>query len=580
MRALANITPLGSTADTTLPGLLDQLGAKFGANTALVSQDDRVSYSELARRSNQYSRWALDQGIRPGDVVCLLMLNCPDYAAIWLGITHVGGVVALINTNLTGDALSHSLVVASPKHIIAGAELLAAAESIRPHLAPDIQCWQHPSGAASWAVLDRERYPGEPLHAGERRAVSIRDTALLIYTSGTTGLPKAARVSHYRILEWSFWFAGMMDAGPGDRLYNCLPMYHSTGGVVGIGSMLVNGGTVVIRQRFSLRRFWDDIVAEACTLFLYIGELCRYLANAPPQARETEHALRLCVGNGLRGDIWEGFQNRFHIPRILEFYASTEGNVALYNCDGRPGAIGRVPSFLAHRFPVALIACDPQTGRPHRGPDGHCIRCQPGEVGEAVGKILVADGDTARPFEGYTDRSASDAKILRDVFAKGDAWFRTGDLMRRDDSGFYYFVDRIGDTFRWKGENVSTTQVAEVISRCAGVAEAVVYGVELPGNDGRAGMAAITIRPGFSLDILHAHLAAHLPEYARPVLLRICASLEMTGTFKPIKNRLTQEGYDPGAGTDEIHVRDPSGQGFARLDAPMLERLRSGAVRL
>ncbi len=405
------------------------------------------------------------------------------------------------------------------------------------------------------------------------------DTALYIYTSGTTGLPKAAKVSHFRLMQWSHWFAGMMDTRSSDRMYNCLPMYHSIGGVVATGATLVNGGSVVLRQRFSASHFWDDVVEWNCTLFQYIGELCRYLVNSPPHPREAEHRLRLCCGNGLRPDVWDEFKRRFRIPQILEFYAATESNFSLYNCEGKPGAIGRIPSFLAHRIPVALIKFDIETGEPIRNEEGFCIRCSANEVGEAIGKILDGSSPGSR-FEGYTDKEASDRKILRNVFVNGDAWFRTGDLMRRDESGYFYFVDRVGDTFRWKGENVSTTEVADTISAYPGVIEAVVYGVAIPGTEGRAGMAAIVVSEDFDLVAFRQHLAERLPEYARPLFLRIRCEIEMTATFKPKKQDLSREGYDPNITADAIYFDDRVRQSFVKLDAVLYERLQNGNVRL
>jgi fatty-acyl-CoA synthase len=269
-------------------------------------------------------------------------------------------------------------------------------------------------------------------------------------------------------------------------MYNCLPMYHSVGGVVATGAVLVAGGAVVIRERFSASRFWDEIARWDCTLFQYIGELCRYLAAAPPHPSETGHRLRLACGNGLRGDIWEAFQQRFNIPRILEFYAATEGSFSLYNCEGKPGAIGRLPPYLAHRFPVAIVRSDLDTGDVVRGPDGRCLRCAPDEVGEAIGRLSEAGSGTGGRFEGYTDPGATDKKILRNVFAEGDAWYRSGDLMRKDRAGYVYFADRIGDTFRWKGENISTNEVEEIVAHCPDVTDAVVYGVPIPDADGRA----------------------------------------------------------------------------------------------
>ncbi len=579
-RALGNIAPLERGATRTLPSLLDGLAATHGLRIALRCEHDCVTYAGLAQRCNQYARWALRQHVMAGDVVAVLLPNCADYAAIWLGITRIGGVAALINSNLRGDALRHSISVATPRHIIVGAELAPALASIREALPTEISIWLHggaPAADTPWLRLDRTLFAAGPLDSAEDRAVQARQTALLIYTSGTTGLPKAARVSHYRVLEWSFWFAGMLDSNPSDRLYNCLPLYHSTGGVAVLGAMLVNGGSVEIRRHFSARRFWDDVVAHECTLFLYIGELCRYLLAVPSQPRETQHRLRLCCGNGLRGDIWRAFADRFHIPRILEFYASTEGNVALYNVEGKVGAIGRVPSFLAHRFPVALIECDTETAAPRRGADGFCIRCPPGAVGEAIGKIVATEEAGPRGFEGYTETDATERKVLRDVFAPGDAWFRTGDLMRRDAAGFFYFVDRLGDTFRWKGENVSTTQVAEAIGACPGVTGAVVYGVVVPGTEGRAGMAAITTTADFDLADLHDTVRNSLPAYARPLFLRHCDTLQTTGTFKPIKATLVAQGFAPDGA---VYVDDPAAQAYRPLDAATYAAIAGGSIRL
>jgi fatty-acyl-CoA synthase len=383
-----------------------------------------------------------------------------------------------------------------------------------------------------------------------------------------------------RLMQWSHWFAGMMDTRPSDRMYNCLPMYHSIGGVVATGAMLVSGSSVMVRREFSASRFWDEVVNWNCTLFQYIGELCRYLVNSPAHPREADHRIRLCCGNGLRPDIWHTFQNRFQIPQILEFYAATEGNFSLYNCEGKPGAIGRIPSFLAHRFPVALIKLDRDAGEPVRDEDGFCIRCFTNEAGEAIGEIIDDDTHPGSRFEGYTDKEAAKKKILRNVFVAGDAWFRTGDLMRKDAKGYYYFVDRIGDTFRWKGENVSTTEVAEAIAACRGVVEAIVYGVSIPGTEGRAGMAAVVVTNDFDLLAFRRHLVQHLPEYARPLFLRIRDVIETTGTFKPNKQQLSREAYNPAGIADPVYFNDRMRAALVTLDAALYERIRSGDLRL
>jgi fatty-acyl-CoA synthase len=502
--------------------------------------------------------------------------------AIWLGVTRIGGIVALINTNLVGNQLLHAINLVAPRHVIAGGEFVDALVVVLPQLAPTVKCWAHGERCLHFPQIDHEiqRSSGTRLRSEHAAPPSIMDQALYIYTSGTTGLPKAANVSHFRLMQWSYWFAGMMDTRPSDRIYNCLPMYHSIGGVVAPGAVLVNGGSIVLRQRFSASQFWDDILDWNCTLFQYIGELCRYLVQSPPNPREGNHQIRLCCGNGLRPDIWQAFQRRFRIPRILEFYAATEGNFSLFNCEGKVGSIGRTPSFLAHRFPVALIKCDLDTGEPMRTEEGWCIRCSANEVGEAIGKVIEDGSHPASRFEGYADKEAADKKILRNAFVNGDAWFRSGDLMRRDERGYFYFIDRMGDTFRWKGENVSTTLVADTMTTCPGVIEAVVYGVAIPKTEGRAGMAAIVVSRDFDPIALQQHLAARLPRYAHPLFLRVRDAIETTGTFKPMKQDLYRDGYDPATTGDVLYFYDRERAAFVKLDAALYELIRSGDLRL
>jgi fatty-acyl-CoA synthase len=581
LRALQLTAPIGQDPALILPVVIAKTAADCPGSPALLGETSSLTYGELAEMAGRYAGWALRRGIRRGDVVCLLMRNCPEYMAIWLGITSVGGVVALLNTQLAGDALAHAIGVVAPRYAIVGAGLSEAVDSVRPHLASRPGIWVHGENHPCHPRIEEEI--GEPEGAFLRREfppVTLADRALCIYTSGTTGLPKAANVSHFRIMQWSRWFAGMMDARPSDRMYNCLPMYHSVGGVVATGAMLVSGGSVVVRERFSASRFWDDVAATDCTVFQYIGELCRYLVNSPPHARETAHRLRLSCGNGLRPDVWDAFRRRFRIPQHLEFYAATEANFSLYNCEGEPGSIGRIPGFLAHRFPVALVKFDVEAGEPVRNADGLCVRCAPNEIGEAISKIPDNKSKAGSPFEGYTDKEASAKKVLRDVFTAGDAWFRSGDLMRKDARGYFYFVDRIGDTFRWKGENVSTTQVADAIAACPGVAEAVVYGVALPGADGRAGMAAIVVERGFTFAALRRHLTEALPEYARPLFVRMRGAIDVTATFKQKKQDLANEAYDPGATADVIYLDDRSAGAFVRVHSVLYAKIMAGEVRL
>jgi fatty-acyl-CoA synthase len=547
---------------------------------ALVSDGETLSYRALADRINRYARWALSAGIGAGDTVCLFMPGRPDYVAAWLGVTSVGGVAALINTKLVGPSLSHCIDVAAADHVILGHDLTAVFEKAQPHLKRVPKIWLHGGDADETgigAILDR--LDGSPLTPAERRGISINDRALLIYTSGTTGMPKAASVSHRRILNWGGWFAGLTGASPDDRLFDCLPLFHSVGGVVAPCSMLTAGASVVLSDKFSAGSFWRDIARWDCTLFQYIGELCRYLLKAPASEFESRHRLRLACGNGLRGDIWEAFQARFSIPQILEFYAATEGNFSLYNVEGKPGAIGRIPPLLAHRFPAAIVRVDAELGVPVRNAQGLCVPCDRGEVGEAIGRIGAADDGGGR-FEGYTNAAETEKKVLRDVLAKGDAWFRTGDLMMIDEGGYFHFVDRIGDTFRWKGENVATSEVNEAVVACPGVIEATTYGVEVRGADGRAGMVAIVTDDRFDLAELGDHLARRLPLYACPAFVRICATLDSTETFKQKKHDLIRAGFDPHRVTDPLFFRDPKSGAFLPIDAASFARISEGSIRL
>ncbi len=569
IRALERTSTLTRDPHATFPVLIGQLADRFESAPALRDPGTTLSYRALAERINRYARWVRAEHLAPGETVCLLMENCAEYLAIWLGLTRAGITVALLNTNLRGEALAHSIRIVSPRSIIVGPGLGERIDDIRSLLDGVISIWQHGDGEPPAPHrLDHaiKSLPTHPLEPDECFLPSLKDRALYIYTSGTTGLPKAAIVSHLRVMQWTHWFCGLMAITPQDCMYDCLPLYHSVGGVVAAGAPLVAGATVVLRERFSASRFWRDIVRERCTLFQYIGELCRYLLASPSQDDDAKHSIRLACGNGLREDVWVPFQKRFRIPQILEYYASTEGNVSLYNCEGKPGAIGRVPPMLAHRYPIAIVRTDPITDEPARDEHGRCIRCGPNEPGEAVGEILGDHDHAQSAFEGYVDTRANSKKVLRDVLKQGDFWYRTGDLMRRDEQGYYYFIDRVGDTFRWKGENVSTTEVAAILTQCSGVLDAAVYGVKVPGTEGRAGMAALVTDSAFDLVTFGREVAERLPGYARPLFLRIVHSFNRTGTFKLQTRELAKQGYDPASVHDPLYVYGTTTDGYAAFD--------------
>ena len=583
MRALELTAPIARNRDRVLSTVIEEQAGQLGDAPALLSARECLTYRQLSQRVNQYARWALDQGVGKGEVVGLLMANRPEYIAVWLGITSVGGVVSLLNTNLAGPSLAHCIRAVSPKHLIVAAEFAQQFIATLPHLsaaAPTL--WIHGGGNDLGRRIDVEieQKSGAALGKDERRAPNIEDRALYIYTSGTTGLPKAANISHARVMQWGHWFAGMMGAQNTDRLYNCLPMYHSVGGVLAPGAILVAGGALVIREKFSASNFWSDVIHWDCTMFQYIGELCRYLLHAAPSENENRHRIRMACGNGLAPEVWDRFKERFSIPQIFEFYAATEGGVSLFNIEGKRGAIGHIPAYLAHRFSPALVVFDVEAGEPVRNAQGFCIRCSPNEPGEAIGKVVDDPSNIGSRFEGYTNQEASERRILRNVFEPGDVWVRTGDLMRKDEQGYFYFVDRIGDTFRWKGENVATCEVSEAICAFPGVKHAIVYGVTVPATEGRAGMATLAADDELDLAALRDHLISRLPPYARPLFLRFRKNMDLTGTFKYSKTELVRQGYDPDTSNDLVYFDNPEAGAFTRLDKDWYERIQVGCIRL
>jgi fatty-acyl-CoA synthase len=532
----------------------------------------------LAERSGFYTQWALQQGIRKGDVVALLMTSRPEYFACWSGITAAGAIVALLNTNLSGASLAHCMRLVHPRHVIVAEECREALESVLSSEDSEPSIWIH--GA------DDDRFPRldtlvcELPSDGEKPEVTLDDVALYVYTSGTTGLPKAARVSHGRILQWCHWFAAILGVHPEDRMYDCLPMYHSVGGVLAPGAALVAGASVAIRESFSARAFWADVVRWDCSMFQYIGEFCRYLLHVPSGPCDHNHRVRVACGNGMSADVWNEFTQRFRIPAVFEFYASTEGGLSLFNVEGKPGSIGRVPPYLAHRLAPALVRFDPETELPMRDAQRLCIPCAANEPGEALGRVLSERVRSGSRYEGYTDRQASKEKLLRNVFKPGDVWVRTGDLLRRDENGFFYYVDRVGDTFRWKGENVATTEIAQILCGFPSVKHAVVYGVKVPGADGRIGMAALTIEGNPDLPRLRDYMAASITSYARPVFLRFRNHCDITGSFKYSKTELVKQGYDPELISDALYFDNPETQALEALDRSVYERIQSEKIRL
>jgi len=548
--------------------LADRLEAQvdaFAKKTFLLCQGQRYSYRELDARANQYARAFAQRGLKAGDVCALMLENRPDFYFCWFGLAKLGVVAAFINHHARGRALAHALHSTGAKAVVAGEECLhALADS------PEVKNWPR------WLIADEENPASAELrqHADTgfqqqvwqadasrighepRRHLCAADTLLLIFTSGTTGLPKAARYSHLRWMVAGDVMAQCMQVTPADVFYCCLPLYHGAAATSLTSTALRAGASIVLRRKFSASAFWPEVRTHGVTVFQYIGEICRYLLNRPACADDREHRLRCMLGAGLSPDIWQRWLERFGQMQIVEGWGSTEANTSTLNLDNYPGSCGRVPFWDKTNLRLLRYDLDRQTHV--RDEHGFYRHCEPGEIGEAVGMIVTDPEIGGGRFEGYTSAQETEKKILRNVFKPGDAWWSSGDLLRYDENGYCYFVDRIGDTFRWKSENVSTQEVADALGNFPGLELINIYGVRVPGHEGRAGMAAIQMQLGrqFDCKAFYDFTLERVPRYAAPVFVRVCASADMTSTFKLRKVDLQRQGYAPELFQDPLYVRD------------------------
>jgi fatty-acyl-CoA synthase len=578
-RIIGAVGKFDPEADYTLADAIEDTIDGQRERTFISFEGKDATYGEFEARANQFAHWGQSAGLKAGDTVALFMENQPDYIAFWTGMAKIAVRTALINYNLSGAGLAHCVRIADCKAIVMNPELAPQFASARGQADMPLGAFVLGGPADGLVQIDGavDRAAKSRLDRSVRAGVKGGDVALYIYTSGTTGLPKAAKISGVRARGLMRVFKDATEAGRDERILLTLPLYHATGGMCGVGTALNAGACIVLQRKFSASQFWQEAIDSHATMLVYIGELGRYLMNQPPSALERSHKITKGFGNGLRADVWAEFVERTGIKRLVEFYGSTEGNVNFFNLDGKIGAVGRIPRLLRGRLPARILRFDVETEQPVRGPDGLCIEAGVDEIGEAVGPITK---ETRQRFDGYNDEKQSQKKILTDVFARGDRWFRSGDLMKMDADQYIYFVDRVGDTFRWKGENVSTSEVEIAISSMPGVKHAIVYGVAVPGQDGRAGMAAIAPKEGVDLAALYAHLTSTLPAYARPAFVRFQDEVETTGTLKYRKVDLVREGFDPMNTSDLLFVADVATKSYSPITADVLRDVLSGKLRL
>ena len=550
---------------------------------ALLFEDQSYSYQALNEWANQIAHYYLSIGAKKGDVIAVMIENRPELVATIVGLAKIGVTIALVNTSQIAKVLAHSINLVNPIAVIAGEEVRAAIDEVRAELkiAADRFYWfadqatRKNTGTApqGYINLAQVMQSFQTFNPATTQTVIGKDGLFYIYTSGTTGLPKAVIFTHSRWTLAYGTYGHILNLGPKDVMYVTLPLYHATGVVVCWCGVIAGSSTLAIRRKFSTSSFWKDVQTFNASAIGYVGELCRYLMDAPSSELDRSHRVTKMIGNGMRPNIWGKFKQRFGVKEVLELYASSEGNVGFSNIFNFENTVGFSPT------PYAIVEFDKEKNELVRNAKGYCKKVKTGGVGLLIGKIT-----SRSPFDGYTDPEKNKSVILKDVFEQGDSYFNTGDLVR--DIGFRHaqFVDRLGDTFRWKGENVSTTEVENMVSEHEKIAEAVVYGVEIPNTNGRAGMAAITLTDGAELntadltDMVNVFKKC-LPAYAIPVFLRVQAKVETTGTFKYQKNKLKEDAFDPSKTTERLLVLLPGASCYCDVTAEILNNIQTYQYR-
>jgi citronellyl-CoA synthetase len=550
---------------------------------ALLFEDQSYSYRALNEWANQIAHYYLSLGAKKGDVIAVMVENRPELIATIVALAKIGVTIALVNTSQVGKVLAHSINLVNPIAVIAGEEVRAAIDEIRQdlnvaqdrfHWFADQETRKHAGTAPKDYVNLAQQIDQFPkFNPSTTRTVTGKDGLFYIYTSGTTGLPKAVIFTHSRWTLAYGTYGHILNLGKDDVMYVTLPLYHATGVVVCWCGVIAGSATLAVRRKYSTSAFWKDVQKFNASAIGYVGELCRYLIDAPTTELDRAHLVTKMIGNGMRPNIWGKFKERFGVQEVLELYASSEGNVGFSNIFNFDNTVGFSPT------PYAIVEFDKEKNELVRDKKGHCKKVKTGEVGLLIGKIT-----SRSPFDGYTDPEKNKSVILKDVFTKGDSYFNTGDLVR--DIGFRHaqFVDRLGDTFRWKGENVSTTEVENMVCEYHKIAEAVVYGVEIPNTNGRAGMAAITLVDGEELN--EADLSAmvnvfkkYLPSYAIPVFLRVQAKVETTGTFKYQKNKLKEDAFNPAKTSERLLVLLPGATAYCDVNAEIFNNIQNYQYR-
>ena len=547
------------SGDVTLADIVARRARRRPDALALEVDGVRLNYLELSLAALAAAQCLRRLGALSGDVVALVGQNSIGYVAALLGGAHSGITLALVHPELSGAPLEQALLAAGAKFALCETEL---AERLRQVRSLPLATFD-PTSAVPFALEDAPS-PSAP----GRRAVDFAR----VYTSGTTGWPKACRLPHSRVLAAACLFgAPLFDFRAGDKLLCCLPLYHGSPLMLGLAVCLVTGTPLVLERRFSATELTAVAARTGATALLYVGDLGRMLLASPPSPRDRQHGLRIAVGNGMAETVWPKFQARFGIERVREFYAATESPVGIFNFSGRVGSVGNLP--YAWMFGLKLARLD-ENGDLRRDAEGRLLECGDDEPGEL---LVRARRSGLGVFHGYVDQNATEARLVRNGFVDGDALFRTFDVLRRDRDGFYYFVARRSDSYRFKGENVAVAAVEQELEALPGVREAVVTGIEMPGYDGRVGLAVLVVEPSFAIAEV-ATLAARLPRTALPRFVRLVPELARTASLKLKRQSFADEGVDPARiGAQVWALIDAQ---YRALDAETHRDIKSGKLRL
>jgi acyl-CoA synthetase (AMP-forming)/AMP-acid ligase II len=567
------------------------------------------TYRDAYENALRYGTWLKNRyAVRSGEVVAMDFMNSDTFLWIWFGLWAIGAKPAFINYNLMDKALLHSLKTSGTRLLLVDEEVFAGLDEQTKSAFADEGFRDEGGGVQAVpftpaVMADIEQTLGKREPNGERSGQMLKDMAILIYTSGTTGLPKPAVVSWAKAGISSNFGRKWLGLRSDDIFYTCMPLYHSSAAILGVMTVLNAGAALSLGRKFQRQQFWEDCRSTNATVIQYVGETCRYLMSAPPSPLDKQHNVRMAFGNGLRPDIWALFKERFGIETVAEFYAATEGPSGLFNLnrnaysEGSVGWGGLITRLLLRGSSI-IVEMDFDENKPIRDANtGFCKVVEPGEPGELLFKLA----DLETQFQGYyRNKKATSSKIMTDVLEKGDAYFSTGDVLRRDSEGRFYFCDRIGDTYRWKSENVSTAEVSEVVGQKREYFdEANVYGVEIPSHDGRAGCAAVLLSPDQQARFLSSgdvdsqlledvarHSLKNLPRYAVPIFLRVLKDesvVQRTGTNKQQKHVLRNEGVDPsvveGKG-DRVYWLKPGEKSYRPFGAEEWKSLNAGQVKL